>query len=361
MPVASSPPFFRANKSRTLTHLRYLPAFFFCHLLSQLTPFSSAKSVADGGCGGAANNDPGVSLIIPPENVFTAGTSVPVRWRLTIPHPIDVEDTGIRVSLHYESGSSFACNILKGGLEGDPGYDDRPNMRVAAGPTTTTAPNTEVTVLVDLPADQTCDYCVLQWVWAARADGGFYMGCADIAITLPGAQYNPLNPETSSQNPLPVNQPTKGYPCVFLDGSTGGGANAGVIVLVIIILLVVGAAAYALRGKICAGGKSNPLGLKGGGDNEMYNVATPSAPAGGGGLPPGWSSATDPSGRTYYVNSATNQTQWDPPVAPKAPPAGSMAMPGGLPPGWQAVTQENGQTYFYNASTGATSWERPTR
>merc|ERR1712187_878423 len=34
-----------------------------------------------------------------------------------------------------------------------------------------------------LPIGKTCSQCTLQWMWAARRDGGFYVGCADIAIT----------------------------------------------------------------------------------------------------------------------------------------------------------------------------------
>ncbi|CAN0231240.1 unnamed protein product [Ectocarpus sp. 12 AP-2014] len=47
-------------------------------------------------------------------------------------------------------------------------------------------------------------------------------------------------------------------------------------------------------------------------------------------LPPGWDSGTDASGRVYYVNHQTQQTQWDPPVSPtaSAPPA-TYQPPGG--------------------------------
>ena len=40
--------------------------------------------------------------------------------------------------------------------------------------------------LATLPATKTCNYCVIQWVWAAKSDGGYYMTCADIAITADG-------------------------------------------------------------------------------------------------------------------------------------------------------------------------------
>ena len=77
--------------------------------------------------------------------------------------------------------------MLKGCVEGDgncfqdddgiPGKDNA----VDAGDGTV-----EMSQLLTLPAGKTCSYCVLQWMWAARADGGFYIGCADIAITEDG-------------------------------------------------------------------------------------------------------------------------------------------------------------------------------
>ena len=53
---------------------------------------------------------------------------------------------------------------------------------LAAGPEDATD-GTLVSTLIQLP-NKTCDYCVLQWLWAAREDGGFYISCADIAITI---------------------------------------------------------------------------------------------------------------------------------------------------------------------------------
>merc|ERR1719230_1102396 len=80
----------------------------------KLQPFASAKIVADAGCGGIANQDPGVQI---PQVAFLPGAAVPVSWQYTIPHPLDVADTGVRIALH-SGGNSFT--ILAGGLEGDP-------------------------------------------------------------------------------------------------------------------------------------------------------------------------------------------------------------------------------------------------
>jgi hypothetical protein len=115
-----------------------------------------------------------------------------VQWKLTIPHDADVQDSGVRLALYYDSGDSFQCNIMAGGLEGDSGFDvtvdgvTGPRV-LSAGPPGAT-PNQLVSTIITLPANKTCDYCVLQWVWAARSDGGFYVDCADIAITRDGAR-----------------------------------------------------------------------------------------------------------------------------------------------------------------------------
>ena len=164
----------------------------------KLTPFSDAHYVSNQGCGGTAN---GGQTVISPQlnpstNVFIAGTQIEVKWKLTIPHNADNRDTGIRIALHYEENDSFDCNILGGGLDGDPGFhpvqDGAQNPRaLSAGPDDAIA-DQEVSTLVTLP-DKTCDYCVLQWTWAARSDGGFYISCADIAITRDGACHDPVD------------------------------------------------------------------------------------------------------------------------------------------------------------------------
>ena len=320
--------------------------------LPQLTPFSNAKSIADAGCGGVANQDTGVRQPLP-ENVFIAGTDIQVQWKLTIPHPADVEDTGVRIALHYESGSSFECNILKGGLEGDPGFDG-PNRRVAAGLETDTTPGQTRSVTVRLPEGQTCDYCVLQWVWAARSDGGFYMNCADISIVDRDANGNPLAPNYQiAENPsseLPRNQPAKNYPCVFLDGSSpsSAGATAGIVILVLILLVGAGAA-YFLGGKMGGGGAGRPPPSTP--SRRRRHPAAAAAAASS-----GWSKSTDASGRTYYVSSANGQTQWDrgghggkPPALGGAAGRAARRLAGGVA----------GRAYYYNSVAARRGRRRP--
>ena len=62
----------------------------------KLTPFADAQINADGGCGGRDNSDPGVQQ---PTVAFQAGSQVTVTWELTIPHPDDNLDSGIRIAV----------------------------------------------------------------------------------------------------------------------------------------------------------------------------------------------------------------------------------------------------------------------
>ncbi|CAM9553572.1 unnamed protein product [Scytosiphon promiscuus] len=55
-------------------------------------------------------------------------------------------------------------------------------------------------------------------------------------------------------------------------------------------------------------------------------------------LPPGWDTGTDATGRIYYVNHGTQQTQWEPPTEGGGP---GMAM---APPPGYGMSQEKGVT-----------------
>ena len=92
----------------------------------KLQPFSAARTLANSGCGGTANSDPGVRI---PTRAYQPGQPLLVQWKLTIPHPIDVVDSGVRIALHYGPGDSFNRNILAGGVVGDPQF-----IPVPAGP-----------------------------------------------------------------------------------------------------------------------------------------------------------------------------------------------------------------------------------
>jgi len=92
------------------------------------------------------------------------------------------------------------------------------------------------TVTVSLPAQKTCEYCTLQWIWAANQDGGSYIGCADIAITangalptyIPNAQRGNVLPgvlATPGAGPGSILVPLVGGPPP--PGGIGGGASIG--------------------------------------------------------------------------------------------------------------------------------------
>ena len=187
----------------------------------KLTPFSDARYVANRGCGGVDNGGETVIMpsLNPATNVFIAGSTIEIKWKLTIPHNADNRDTGIRVSLHYEENDSFECNILGGGLDGDPGFhpvqEGAANPRVLSAGPDDAVTNQEVSTLVTLP-DKTCDYCVLQWAWAARSDGGFYISCADIAITTDGRPASPRRPADALAFLLSTLTPTGSFHTNFL-------------------------------------------------------------------------------------------------------------------------------------------------
>ena len=104
--------------------------------------------------------------------------------------------------------SSLSCTqVLIGGVDGDPNFDDDTGDgiidRALPAAQDDTPTNGIVSTIVTLPAGKICNYCTLQWVWAARQDGGFYMGCADISITNTGLlpDFNLLAPETGNELP----------------------------------------------------------------------------------------------------------------------------------------------------------------
>ena len=179
---------------------------------TKLQPFAEAKIYADETkCGGATkNDDPGVQT---PLVAFSPGDQLTVKWRMTIPHPIDYPldapanaespGSGVRIAMHYGATDSFEANILAGGVDGDPGVGT-----LAAGDATSdgngqitdnTGRNGEVTETVTLDATKTCDYCTLQWIWAANNDGGSYLMCVDISITEDGQLPNFNDPAIPSE------------------------------------------------------------------------------------------------------------------------------------------------------------------
>jgi len=297
-----------------------------------------------------------------PLQTFKKSATILVEWALTVPHPADVLDTGVRIALHFSPQDSFERNILAGGLEGDPNFGDRDgdgriDGAISAGPIDAVQGD-KVSLIVDLPNNKTCNYCTLQFVWAARSDGGYYVSCSDISITNTGLEpiYAQLPPEAGRELPsgagstneegvvqVPIGQPGDG-------GDGGGGGNTAVIVVVVLLVLAgVGGGIYWYSKQ---SGGSGGGGKYAGGPPPPTPSGPPPGPPGNSALPPGWTSVPDQaSGRTYYVGP-NGETSWEFPNA--APGPG-----GGLPPGWSTATDPStGNTYYVN-SNGQTSWEKP--
>jgi len=82
----------------------------------------------------------------------------------------------------------------------------------------------------------------------------------------------------------------------------------------------------------------------------------------------GWVKLDDPdTGKTFYANHNTRQTQWDPPVGFIDPDQPVMKFtppplddPSALPPDWEMMHDEtSGRAFYVNHVTKKTTWERP--
>ena len=200
--------------------------------------------------------------------------------------------------------------------------------------------------------------------------GGYYISCADIAITQNGllplpSVYASLPRETGE---LPVNQPRKGYPCVPPSSAAADPMMLGTVLVGIVLVLLLALGVYC---KFCRGGGSKGGASSTTGKYEGSTPAPPPPPPGppaAPGLPPGWNAAVDPaSGNMYYATPVSGETSWQKPVAtqapvPPPPPPGPPpgAQPEILPPGWSAaVDPASGDIYYANPVSGETSWEKP--
>lgn len=82
-------------------------------------------------------------------------------------------------------------------------------------------------------------------------------------------------------------------------------------------------------------------------------------------LPPGWVEKTSRStGKTYYWNTIQQRSQFERPTHGGAPTNPSPPKAGddneGLPPGWVSmVSRSTGKTYYFNQSTQQSQFERP--
>eukprot|EP00892_Ulva_mutabilis_P006943 jgi/Ulvmu1/4620/UM002_0350.1 len=88
-------------------------------------------------------------------------------------------------------------------------------------------------------------------------------------------------------------------------------------------------------------------------------------------LPRPWTAHISPTGTTYYYNHVTQESTWllpqsvppsPQPYPPPPRPSATTTTPGATPiPGtpWQRVTQPDGRQYFSNVATNETSWTLP--
>ena len=148
-----------------------------------------ARSVADAGCGGAYNRDPGAQ---PPRVAYKPGDEIEVQWELALAHyPLD--DTGVRIALQYDQSDlsntpspAFADNVLAGGIK----RAQSDTLDFTPVSAETTEPGGHIgRRIVRLPPGRTCEACVLQFAHVAYqhdGPGGMYLSCADIAITADG-------------------------------------------------------------------------------------------------------------------------------------------------------------------------------
>lgn len=320
----------------------------------KLQPFADADNYANDAfrppdpsnraCGGSGPPQNDVGVTVPTES-FQPGQTINIEWALTIPHPLDVDTTGVRIALHYGPGDSFENNVLLGGLTDASGFPAGPVDAVAGQ---------NVRTLATLPTGKTCNYCTMQFIWAARSDGGFYISCADISITTTGLlpDFGELPPETG---PLPVNPGSIINPGSSNSDDSDSSSLTWIGILVGVIIggaAIVGITVYLfLNRERYFGGESLWVKPKG--------VPPPPPPVGDAeALPSGWSAVTDSSShQTYYVNQLSGESTWEKPtsgsdtqVAPR--------LAAELPEGWSAATDPaSGQTYYINQKSGQTSWE----
>ena len=125
---------------------------------TKLTPFNDARFTANRGCGAPDNP---IGNVQQPTLAFTPGASIPIEWELTIPHDADNSDTGVRIAMYYEPNDGFECNILAGGMEGDPNwgnYQGTVNPKILPAGPPGAAAGTKVRTLITLHPNKTCDY-----------------------------------------------------------------------------------------------------------------------------------------------------------------------------------------------------------
>ena len=137
-------------------------------------------------CGGLDNGDSGYEAMRNrPKVAYQVGANVAVTWQLTIPHPADNLNSGVRIALHFNDGDSFNNNVrARAPVElACRAHPSPPDSRAPWQILLDNVDASQLTRLITLPEGRLCTNCVLQWMWEAKLDGGIYVQCVDIAIT----------------------------------------------------------------------------------------------------------------------------------------------------------------------------------
>jgi len=258
-----------------------------------------------------------------------------VNWTMTLPHALDVLDTGVRIALHYGTGPGqrFADNILGGELDGD-----ALGTPIAASPAAA-GQGDVISQTVRLPTGVTCDYCTLQWVWAARNDNGFYIGCTDLAITADGAlpDFDALPPAQRQEGNVLADLPGEVSPVTGGDGDgslvggpadplaaeedcgigAGGGFGVGTLIGLVftpLFLIFYGKYQQPTSERFSRQSRDRDATRD---SVEMpstacvTHTATPPPPSSAAGLPEGWAEMHDEATqRIYYYHTASGEASW---------------------------------------------------
>jgi hypothetical protein len=96
----------------------------------------------------------------PSSLTVSPGSQTTVEWAITLPHS---SDPGVRVALLDPKGGPAMVLV------------DNVNVN-------------DLKTTVTFPAALTPGPAVMQWIWASKDDGGFYMACSDITVAAAGAK-----------------------------------------------------------------------------------------------------------------------------------------------------------------------------
>ena len=242
-----------------------------------------------------------LSQAVPATQTYQPGESITVAWKTTIPHD---NAPGVRIAVRYvnKPGDTFASHILANNQNG-----------AQDGNSVVQLPNTQ-------------GRAELMWSWASTQDGGYYVSCADIVIGLddtPGQANNGNNGNTgNNQNNNVVGATPSSSAQAGLIDETASTAVIVISILVIVAVVVcVGYTAVNSGGNsappLGQGGKSGAAGgrsLPRPASQRPKSVARGLRAAPAGGLPPGWASAVDGDGDTYYYHQ-DGRTSWEVPTS----------------------------------------------